>query len=195
MSKRCFFMQFPLEQPAVIRRYKGLIILLLLCYDSLSLKEIHNLYLLIARRGTRIKSKLIVNGECVVRESLKRSSQCKLYRSSRRTVKFLLLLFKAASKEFTSKFSDAESDIPARNYLVLFATSTLSGGSSESVIVARTSSRKDKRVGGLVGDATLSSVERVMVVLIVAELDRASSLSALNEMTCLHMEPRRTGGR
>lgn len=39
------------------------------------------------------------------------------------------------------------------------------------------------------------AVERVMAVLIAAELDRANSLSALNEMTCLHMEPRRTGRR
>lgn len=38
-------------------------------------------------------------------------------------------------------------------------------------------------------------VERVIAVLIAAELDRANSLSALNEMTCLHMEPRRTGRR
>lgn len=49
------------------------------------------------------------------------------------------------------------------------------------------------RVGFVGGDI---AVERVMVVLIATELDRANSpLSALNEMTCLHMEPRRTGRR
>ena len=48
------------------------------------------------------------------------------------------------------------------------------------------------RVGFVGGDI---AVERVMVVLIATELDRANSLSALNEMTCLHMERRRTGRR
>lgn len=53
--------------------------------------------------------------------------------------------------------------------------------------------RRRASVISFVGDDVV--VERVMVVLIAAELDRANSLSVLNEMTSLHMEPRRTKRR